>query len=247
MKFARAFLTLLALALPAVALAAPVELLVFAPSLNRVVGYGVIVNGELKLTVNGYNGRVSGILLGDKPIRVSGTLSNGKLTFVGPKGGFKDVAGILAAYGVTAKVSVTRVNTAAVVAGTATTPAKTGNAGTPANTGNGKTSAPGQADKGSEPASPGKSGTAPGQTKDESGTPGKSGTAPGQSKDDSATPGKSGAAPAQDKKDDATPGKSTAGPGQDKKEAAEDAPGKSGSAPGQQKTDTTPPGKEKAK
>jgi hypothetical protein len=233
MKFARAFLTLLALALPAVALAAPVELLVFAPSLNRVVGYGVIVNGELKLTVNGYNGRVSGILLGDKPIRVSGTLSNGKLTFVGPKGGFKDVAGILASYGVTAKVSVTRVNTAAVVAGTATTPANTGSgssAGSGNNAGNGKTSAPGQADKGAEPA-----------------TPGKSGSAPGQTKDDGATPGKSGAAPTQDTKDDATPGKSTAAPGQDKKEAAEDAPGKSGSAPGQEKTETTPPGKEKAK
>jgi ubiquitin len=96
--------------------------------------------------------------------------------------------------------------------------------------------------------SPGRSGEAPGRTKDSTvpgsvtatSAPGRSGDAPGQAPDDTTPPGRSGAAPGQNPDVTTPPGRGGDAPGQ----APDDTtpPGRSGAAPGQDTTTTATAG-----
>ncbi|HWG85162.1 MAG TPA: hypothetical protein VNT60_06770 [Deinococcales bacterium] len=127
MRYLRPLLVLIALAVPALASLASaqkVELLVFAPSLNRLVAHGVLEGAELKLTVNSYSGKVTGMLITTSAIPLSGTLEGGRLLLVGPRGGNpQDVASLLASYGINVRVSITRVNSQDAVSSTPAKPA----------------------------------------------------------------------------------------------------------------------------
>jgi hypothetical protein len=96
------------------ACATPAELFIFEPSLQRIVGYGVINGSEFQLAVNSYSGSVKALWSRDKRPMVAygGKLNAGQLQLIGSNNQTLELPKFLSDQGFFVRVVTTKVQTA---------------------------------------------------------------------------------------------------------------------------------------
>ena len=99
--------------LTAPAFAAPAELFVFEPSLQRIVGYGVVNGSEFQLSVNSYSGSIKALWSreGRSPVAFGGNLNAGQLQLIGSNNQTLELPRFLSDQGFFVRIVTTRVQT----------------------------------------------------------------------------------------------------------------------------------------
>ena len=95
------------------AAAAPAELFVFDPSLQRIVGYGVISGSEFQLSINSYSGSIKALWSRDgrTPVAYGGNLNAGQLQLIGTNNQTLELPKFLSDQGFFVRVVTTKLQT----------------------------------------------------------------------------------------------------------------------------------------
>lgn len=95
------------------AAATTAELFVFEPSLQRIVGYGVISGSEFQLSVNSYSGSIKALWSRDgrTPVAYGGNLNAGQLQLTGTNNQMLELPKFLSDQGFFVRIVTTKVQT----------------------------------------------------------------------------------------------------------------------------------------